>query len=284
MPAETVLESVLRRDRLIVTLALIAVTLVPWGYLLAGAGTGMSPIAVTRIQPESTPEASPGSVGADQAASGEAASGMAAMPGMAPAGKGSGDKSLTTVPKEAMAVGDTGMADVAMMTPPIWTPGYAALMFFMWWAMMVAMMLPSSAPMILLFATVNRKQHARAGPFVPPAVFAGAYLVTWGGFSLVAVGLQWTLQRLSWLSPAMASTSSVLGGLLLLAAGLYQLTPIKQACLRHCRHPITFLTSHWRRGTAGAVRMGFEHGAFCVGCCWFLIGLLFVGGIMNLYW
>ena len=162
--------------------------------------------------------------------------------------------------------------------------GYAVLMFFMWWAMMVAMMLPSAAPMILLFATVNRKQRARADPFVPTSVFAGAYLVTWGGFSLVAVGLQWTLQRFTWLSPMMVSTSSVLGGLLLLAAGLYQLTPIKQACLRHCRHPIIFLTSHWRRGTAGAVRMGVEHGAYCVGCCWFLMGLLFVGGVMNLYW
>jgi predicted metal-binding membrane protein len=131
---------------------------------------------------------------------------------------------------------------------------------------------------------VNRKQRARTDPFVPTSVFAGAYLVTWGGFSLVAVGLQWSLQRLTWLSPAMVSTSSILGGLLLLAAGLYQLTPIKQACLRHCRHPITFLTSHWRRGIAGAVRMGVEHGAFCVGCCWFLMGLLFVGGTMNLYW
>jgi predicted metal-binding membrane protein len=82
----------------------------------------------------------------------------------------------------------------------------------------------------------------------------------------------------------MVGTSHALGGLLLLAAGLYQLTPIKQACLRHCRHPIAFLTSHWRRGTTGAIRMGFEHGAFCVGCCWFLMGLLFFGGIMNLYW
>ena len=202
------------------------------------------------------------------------------MPGMKPAGEGSGDRSAAT--REAMAAGDIDVADMGMMTPAAWTAGYVVLMFFMWWAMMVAMMLPSAAPMILLFATVNRKQRARADPFVPTSVFAGAYLVTWGGFSLVAVGLQWTLQRLTWLSPMAVSTSSILGGLLLLAAGLYQLTPIKQACLRHCRHPITFLASHWRRGTAGAVRMGLEHGAYCVGCCWFLMGLLFVGGVMNL--
>ena len=206
------------------------------------------------------------------------------MPGMTPAGDGSGDDSAAPTPKEAMAAGDTGMADMGMMTPAVWTAGYAVLMFFMWWAMMVAMMLPSAAPMILLFATVNRKQRARVSSFVPTSVFAGAYLVTWGVFSLAAVGLQWTLQRLTWLSPAMVSTSSVLGGLLLFAAGLYQLTPIKQACLRHCRHPITFLTSHWRRGIAGAVRMGVEHGSYCVGCCWFLMGLLFVGGVMNLFW
>ena len=282
MTAETVLELALRRDRLIVTIALIAVTLVAWAYVLAGAGTGMSPIAMSRIQPESMSEAAPSAMDGDRPALGEAASGMAAMPGMKPAGEGSGDRSAAT--REAMAAGDIDVADMGMMTPAAWTAGYVVLMFFMWWAMMVAMMLPSATPMIFLFATVNRKQRARADPFVPTSVFAGAYLVTWGGFSLVAVGLQWTLQRLTWLSPMAVSTSSILGGLLLLAAGLYQLTPIKQACLRHCRHPITFLASHWRRGTAGAVRMGLEHGAYCVGCCWFLMGLLFVGGVMNLYW
>ena len=282
MTAETVLELALRRDRLIVTVALIAVTLVAWAYVLAGAGTGMSPIAMSRIQPELMSEAAPSAMDGDRPALGEAASGMTAMPGMKPAGEGSDDRSAAM--REAMAAGDIDVADMGMMTPAAWTAGYVVLMFFMWWTMMVAMMLPSAAPMILLFATVNRKQRARADPFVPTSVFAGAYLVTWGGFSLVAVGLQWTLQRLTWLSPRAVSTSSILGGLLLLAAGLYQLTPIKQACLRHCRHPITFLASHWRRGTAGAVRMGLEHGAYCVGCCWFLMGLLFVGGAMNLYW
>ena len=284
MTSESVLESALKRDRLIVTVALIAVTLVAWAYVLAGAGTGMSPTAMSSLQPESMVAAAPSAMDGERPAVGDGPSGMAAMPGMAPASEGSGKGSLATTQKEAMQARDIPMADMGMMTPAAWTPGYAVLMFFMWWTMMVAMMLPSAAPMILLFATVNRKQRARAAPFVPTSVFAGAYLVTWGGFSLVAVGLQWTLLQLSWLSPAMASTSSVLGGLLLLAAGLYQLTPIKQACLRHCRHPITFLTSHWRRGIAGAVRMGVEHGAFCVGCCWFLMGLLFVGGVMNLYW
>lgn len=279
----TVLESALRRDRLIVMLVLIAVTLTAWAYVLTGAGTGMSPFAMARIRPESLSRQSATVVAGDGPVVGHATTGTRTMPEMARSEEDSGDDAPAVMQAEATAEG-TGMAEMGMMTPAAWTPGYAVLMFFMWWAMMVAMMLPSAAPMILLFATVNRKQRDRAAPFVPTSLFAGAYLATWGGFSLMAVGLQWTLQRLAWLSPMMESRRPILGGLLLLAAGLYQLTPIKQVCLRHCRHPITFLTSHWRPGVAGAVRIGFEHGAFCVGCCWFLMGLLFVGGVMNLYW
>ena len=161
---------------------------------------------------------------------------------------------------------------------------YAVLMFFMWWVMMVAMMLPSAAPMILLFATVNRRQRETGHPHVGTSVFAAGYLATWAGFSLVAISLQWGFQTMGILSPMLVGTSGVLGGILLLAAGIYQLTPIKHACLRHCRSPLAYLGAHWRRGTYGALRMGLVHGAFCVGCCWFLMGLLFVGGVMNLYW
>ena len=152
MTAETVLKSALRRDRLIVAVALVAVTLVAWAYVLAGAGTGMSPIAMSRLQPESISKAAPSAIDGDRPALGEATSGMAAMPGMTPSGEGSGDRSLAAMPKEAMAPGDTGTAEMWMMTPAVWTPVYAVLMFVMWWAMMVAMMLPSAAPMILLFA------------------------------------------------------------------------------------------------------------------------------------
>jgi predicted metal-binding membrane protein len=150
--------------------------------------------------------------------------------------------------------------------------------------MMVAMMLPSAAPMILLYAAVNRKAHERGAPFVPTGVFAVGYLATWGVFSLLAVTLQWGLERTALLSSMMASTSLVLGGLLLIAAGAWQLTPLKHACLKHCRSPLHFLSHHWRKGRGGAFRMGVEHGAFCLGCCWFLMGLLFYGGVMNLYW
>lgn len=171
-----------------------------------------------------------------------------------------------------------------MMTPTAWTLGYAVVMFTMWWVMMTAMMLPSAAPILLLFARINRKEKAVGRPFIPTGIFAAGYLVAWGGFSALATALQWALERLDLLSPMMVSTSYWLGGAILLAAGLWQLTPIKGMCLRHCRSPIGFLVQSWRPGRGGAFRMGLEHGSFCLACCWFLMGLLFFGGIMNLFW
>ncbi len=180
---------------------------------------------------------------------------------------------------------EEGMQGMAgMMTPATWTFGYAVVIFFMWWVMMLAMMLPSAAPMILLFAAINRKQRERGNPAVPTSLFAAAYLLAWGLFSLLAAALQWGLEASGLLSPMMASNSAVLGGILLLLAGLYQMTPLKQACLKHCRSPLSFIMTRWRPGAAGAIRMGMEHGTFCLGCCWFLMGLLFFGGVMNLYW
>jgi predicted metal-binding membrane protein len=180
-----------------------------------------------------------------------------------------------------MTVADGGMAT---MKPAVWDFGYAVLMFCMWWIMMVAMMLPSATPMVLLFATMNRKQKEAGNPFVPTSVFASAYLIAWAGFSAVAVALQWGLESVALLSPMLTSASAIFGGVILLVAGIYQLTPLKQACLRHCRSPLQFIMTRWRSGTRGALWMGLEHGSFCVGCCWFLMALLFFGGVMNLYW
>ena len=176
----------------------------------------------------------------------------------------------------------SGMAN--MMRPAVWTVGYAGIMFTMWWVMMAAMMLPSAAPILLLFARINRKEKAAGRPFIPTGIFAAGYLVAWGAFSALATSLQWQLERLGLLSPMMAATSYWLGGAILLAAGLWQLTPIKGICLRHCRSPMGFLVQSWRPGRGGAFRMGLEHGSFCLGCCWFLMGMLFFGGIMNLFW
>ncbi|MFW6028339.1 MAG: DUF2182 domain-containing protein [bacterium] len=185
---------------------------------------------------------------------------------------------MTGMSSQDLSVGAT------LMTPGTWSPGYAVLMFFMWWIMMIAMMLPSAAPMILLFAAVNRKQREKGNPYTSTGLFALAYLVTWAAFSVVATALQAAFQHVAWLSPTLSATNSLLAGTLLVAAGVYQLTPIKQACLRHCRSPLVFVTTRWRPGHLGALRMGVEHGAYCVGCCWFLMGLLFFGGAMNLYW
>lgn len=185
-----------------------------------------------------------------------------------------------------MEMGETaamsGSATMAMRFA--WTPAYFALMLAMWWVMMVAMMLPSVAPMVLIFATVNRKSRQQGRSYVPTGFFATGYLVAWGGFSLVAVLLQWGLERLTLLSPMMQTTSIYLGAALLIGAGVYQLTPLKHACLRHCRSPLQFIAHHWRPGTGGAFRMGLEHGLFCLGCCWVLMVLLFYGGVMNLWW
>ena len=178
-----------------------------------------------------------------------------------------------------------GMPDMDMMMErAVWTLGYAGLIFAMWWVMMVAMMLPGAAPMLLLFARVNRAQKARDRPYVATGIFAAGYLAAWGGFSALAAGSQWGLEQFDLLGPMMTTTSYWLGGVILLAAGLWQLTPVKGVCLRHCRSPLSFIARKWRPGRLGAFRMGLEHGTFCLGCCWFLMGLLFFGGIMNLFW
>ena len=159
-----------------------------------------------------------------------------------------------------------------------------ALTFAMWAVMMVGMMLPSATPMILTLSALRRRKAEAAARFPPAFLFAFGYLLTWSGFSLLATLLQWTLDQLAQLSPMLTTTNATLGGALFLLAGLYQLTPLKQACLRHCRSPFAFLFNRWRDGWSGALRMGLAHGAYCLGCCWLLMALLFVVGVMNLLW
>jgi predicted metal-binding membrane protein len=182
--------------------------------------------------------------------------------------------------------GAMGDAMSAMATPARWDLGYASLMVSMWWVMMIAMMVPSAAPMILLYAAVARRQREKgADVFLPTGVFAWGYVAVWGFFSVIAAALQWGFEAAGVLAPMMMNSTSVLfAAAILVAAGLYQITPAKQACLRHCRGPISFLVGRWRPGRWGAFRMGAEHGAYCLGCCWALMTLLFFGGVMNLYW
>jgi predicted metal-binding membrane protein len=257
MPGEdrSLTESALRRDRWIVIAGLVAITGLSWAYVVSGAGTGMSVWGMTSASlfPHRSAEA----------------------------------------PMEDMPMGgmpmDGAMDGMAVpVMPAAWTPGYWIIMLLMWWVMMIAMMTPSAAPMVLLYARAMR--HAQAsgrmrGGEVPTAAFAGGYLLAWLGFSLCATGLMWALERAGFISAiTMSSTSAALSAAILILAGLYQLSPLKHICLQRCRNPAAFIARHWRPGGLGASRMGFAHGVFCIGCCWILMALLFVGGIMNVLW
>ena len=167
---------------------------------------------------------------------------------------------------------------------PVWTPGYFALTLAMWAVMMAAMMLPSAAPMLLLYDKIVRKRGEPGNTIGATSLFGLGYIGVWAGFSVAAVVFQYGLDKAKLLSPMMETTSIALAGLLLVLAGLYQWTPLKQTCLRRCRSPLEFITTEWRGGRRGAFAMGLRHGAFCLGCCWALMLLLFVGGLMNFVW
>jgi predicted metal-binding membrane protein len=157
------------------------------------------------------------------------------------------------------------------------------LLFLMWFIMMVAMMTASVAPLILLFAMVNR-QKQQQNPFVPTVYLLAGYFAIWAMFSLGATVLQWALQQAAWLNPDMKITYRTLGGVILLIAGLFQFSPFKQQCLYYCQSPIDFIHKKWKNGKKGAFQMGMANGLYCLGCCWILMVVLFVAGIMNLLW
>ncbi|HEU4620372.1 MAG TPA: DUF2182 domain-containing protein [Gammaproteobacteria bacterium] len=263
-------DAVLRRERAVVAGGLAALTVLAWIHIWRGAGMGMSALEMTRLA--LFPHAPP-----------DPMAGMRSMPGMAMPGAAS------------------------------WTTVAA-----MWWVMMIAMMTPSAAPLVLLYGRVLRHHGVgeargalesrgerrsggargrscaggsgaaggRPGPaYAPSAVLVLGYLLVWLAFSAIAATLQVVLERTGLVSSSLLSSrSAVLSAGVLLAAGLYQLSPLKHACLKQCRGPVEFLTRHWRPGVGGALAMGARHGAWCVGCGWMLMALLFVGGIMNLVW
>jgi predicted metal-binding membrane protein len=179
----------------------------------------------------------------------------------------------------------TGVEDMAMPSEfGPWTMSDVVLNVAIWWVMMIGMMVPSATPMILIFSAVNRSRRARDGAFVPTAVFATGYLIAWAAFALAASLAEWGLEQAALISPATQRVVPTLGAGIVIAAGLYQLTPLKNACLAHCRSPLDFVLNHWREGATGAVRMGLDHGFYCLGCCWVLMAVLFAVGVMNLLW
>jgi predicted metal-binding membrane protein len=172
----------------------------------------------------------------------------------------------------------------AWMMRSRWDLPYTLAIFAMWIAMMIGMMLPSAAPTLLLYARICRTDANDKRPMRRVYAFAAGYLLAWVGFSVLATGLQWALVEAQLLDPMMQSSSKLFSSVLLVAAGAYQWSQIKQRCLARCRSPAEFISSHWRRGIRGALRMGWAHGLFCLGCCWALMLLLFVGGVMSLAW
>lgn len=152
----------------------------------------------------------------------------------------------------------------------------------MWTVMMVAMMLPAVSPTVLMFTRLNRSRHHEHAPYGETGGFLSGYLVLWSIFSLLAGVAQWAFHSSGLITEG--KTSNVPGGLLLVGAGVYQWTPLKNGCLRHCRSPLSFFMTRWKEGTVGAFRMGLEHGSYCVACCWLLMLLLFGAGVMNLLW
>jgi predicted metal-binding membrane protein len=251
MTGAPALERLLRRDRAVTLAGLAVLCVLAWGYILAGAGMGASAWDMTTFSLFPHLHMAP-------------ASGVPAM----------------DMPGMEMSGGATA--------PVPWSPALWALTVAMWWIMMIAMMVPSAAPTILLYARVHRHAQAQGQlreKLAPTGAFAAGYLLVWLAFSLAATALYWALENTGLVSAArMGLQSRWLAGAVLIAAGVYQLSPLKYVCLAHCRAPASFLAQHWRPHGWGALRLGALHGAYCVGCCWILMALLFVGGVMNVAW
>jgi predicted metal-binding membrane protein len=179
-------------------------------------------------------------------------------------------------------------AGLGLMAPALapWRWSEFVLVLLMWIVMMVGMMTPSAAPMILIYARVGRTAAVGGTPFASMSWFAAGYMVVWLGFSLAATTAQWVLERSNLLDGRMAGKSGALGAIILIAAGIYQWTSSKERCLSVCQAPLTFIQRQggFRSDVRGALLLGFKHGAYCLGCCWMLMALLFVGGVMNLLW
>ena len=232
---DSALSFALRRDRVVVLVALAVLTALAWGYVIWLEAQMTAPSATA----------------------------MPDMPGMDMSGSG-----LIT----------------AAFAP--WTPAHFLFMFTMWAVMMVGMMTPSVAPMVLIYMQVARRSATLGQAFAPAGWFAAGYLVAWSLFAALAALAQWSFETLALITPMMASASRPFGGAVLIAAGVYQWMPLKYACLSQCRAPLSFVQNHggFQASVHGSLRLGFVHGMYCIGCCWALMALLFVGGVMNLLW
>lgn len=223
---------VLKRDRLVVGIALAVLAALAWAYLLWLNST------MTALQPGMTMPMN--------------------MPGMM----------------------------IPMKPPGAWDPAHLGFLFAMWAMMMVAMMTPAVAPVVLIYAFFSRQARVQGTPFASASWFAGGYLFAWTAFALVAALAQYELERAMALSATMRIADRFAAGAVLVVAGLYQWTPVKDACLSQCTAPVSFIQRHggFQPTADGSFRLGFLHGLYCIGCCWVLMALLFVAGVMNIAW
>lgn len=181
---------------------------------------------------------------------------------------------------------DMNMPDMSGMAMGMrdWSSTDFIMMLLMWVIMMIAMMVPSAMRTVMIYSRIVSKAQTSGRSIAPTYLFVSGYVCIWSFFSLIATILQWLLERLALVSPMMVSSSAYLGAILLICAGVYQLTPLKDVCLKHCQSPTQFITNNFKKGGIGAFQLGLKHGAYCLGCCWALMGLLFIGGVMNLFW
>jgi predicted metal-binding membrane protein len=183
-----------------------------------------------------------------------------------------------------MGMDANNMEQMSMPVTKTWQTVDVLLTFLMWAVMMVAMMTPSATPMVLTFVGIKRQRQPDQASIPGTMIFLFGYLIAWSLFSAAATLVQWGLHAVTLLSDEMISVSNLFSGMLLIFAGIYQFTPLKNMCLSHCRTPLGFLMNEWQDGISGALRMGVRHGIYCVGCCWLLMAILFVAGVMNLLW
>jgi predicted metal-binding membrane protein len=240
------LEAVLRRDRAVVIASAVATAGLAWAYIVW----------------------------------------LAADMNMDTASLGGSMSVMGVTNESSPSVTASGAATMAMPQIRSWSATEFAFMFWMWAVMMIGMMLPSAAPMLLIHARVARHSVTQGKPIATTGWFAAGYILAWSVFSVGATIAQWALERALVLTPMMASASDIFGGSVLIAAGLYQWTPLKDRCLSHCQAPLHFIQHHggFRKDASGSLRLGLKHGLYCVGCCWVLMALLFVGGVMNILW
>jgi predicted metal-binding membrane protein len=292
------------RDRLAIVAVLAVVTVLSWVYLI-GAANDMNAM-MSADSMDATPSMSSMSA-ADEMKMGSDGAPPMDSEGSVNAGATTAETKPDTMTMPEEGVGETGMDERAMsemnmgetamgepemgkmnmasaMTTQGWTTKYFIAMLLMWVIMMIGMMVPTAAPMALIYAAIARKAASQGTVLAPTATFVSGYIVMWTLFSLFATLAQWGLDEAALLSPMMVSSSPVFGAAILIGAGIYQMTPMKDACLQHCRSPAHFISKSWRPGAMGAFRMGIKHGAYCLGCCWILMALLFFGGVMSLAW